>query len=163
MSEIKNQADSKKQKKSKFSIPDRKTVLSEETALPQVVLLLDRYGVDIEAIEDENVRKAQENQAQEILNRVMSGELEIYDEDGKIKVKQHLKNKSENSNVDSIVYGELTGEHHQLYSVKKEDNGFTAMHNLLSMMSETNGASGIIPKLRASDLKTAELLATFFL
>lgn len=150
-------------KKSKFALPDKKVIISKESALPQVLMLLDRYGIDVEAIEDDRARQAQENQANEILNRVMSGEIEIYDEDGQIKVKQNLKNRSKDSNVEFIVYGELNGEHHQLYNVEKEDNGFKAMHNLLSMMAETNGVSGILKKLRSSDLKTAELLATFFL
>lgn len=152
----------KKRKKSKFAI-DKKIVISEESALPQVLMLLTRYGIDIESIEDEKEKEAQEKQAQQLLNRVMTGELEIYEEDNEIKVKQNIQNRNPDGNVDSIVYGEIKGIHRDTYKLDKDDNGFVAMRMLLSKLAETNGADGILKKLRASDLRTAELLATFFL
>lgn len=152
----------KNRKKSKFAI-NKKIIVSEESALPQVLMLLTRYGIDIESIEDDDEREKQERQCQEILNRVMSGELEIYEEDNEIKVKQNIQNRNPDGNVDSIVYGEIKGSHRDTYKLEKDDNGFVAMRMLLTKLAETNGADGILKKLRSSDLRTAELLATFFL
>ena len=150
-------------KKSKFALPKKERELSEENALPQVIMLLDRYGVDIEAIEDEKIKANQEAQAQKILSFIKSGDVEIYDEDGRVKVKQYIRHRSENGNVEFLVYDELEGHLHQSLRIHKDANGFEGIHELLGIMCETKGAKTIIKNVRASDLRIAEELGTFFL
>ncbi len=149
--------------KSKFALPKKEREISEENALPSVILLLGRYGVDLEAIEDEEIKKKTEAQAQRILSYVKAGHVEIYDENGRIKVKQHIQHRSADGNVEFIVYGELEGCNHTNLRIDGDANGFESIHQLLGEMCETKGGKSIIKKLRASDLKIAEELGTFFL
>jgi hypothetical protein len=47
--------------------------------------------------------------------------------------------------------------------IDADANGFESIHQLLGVMCETNGGKAMIKKLRASDLRNAEEIGTFFL
>lgn len=147
--------------RSKYALPKKKPVISEENALQSLMKLLVRNNVDIEKVDEER-RGAVENCIDRVLEGIMLGHVEILEENGQIKVKQHIQNKSENGIADHLVYGEVTGDAH-INMIHHEDNPVATSLSLLAKICETQRADIYIKQLRSSDLAMAEAISTLFL
>jgi len=149
------------QKKSMFALKKSGTELSEENALPQVMMLLHRYDIDIEAIEDEKEKKTTEKMVKNFLKSIMNQKMEVFEEDGQVKVKQFIQHRSENSTVKELVFSELEGKHQSEMSL--DGSQYDQILDLMIAMCEAENAEFIIKKLKSSDLKTLEYLGLIFL
>ena len=144
----------------KYSLTKKEPVISAENAHASVMKLLERYRVDIDSM-DEEKQEAYEQTLDNVVQRIIEGDLEIFEEKGEMKVRQFIRNKSEISTVSEVIYGEVRGINH--IAMKQKGNEQAKMLSLLSSMCETNGGSAIIEQLRSSDLQAAEYLSLLFL
>jgi len=147
----------------KYSLKKKENIISEENAVQQVMILLERYDIDLDSDYGGNESKefiAMTQTVDNIVKGVMKGALEIFEENGEVKVKQIIQNSSENSTVKELVYGECKGKHH--ISMKDGGNRQSQLLSLMSSMCETNGGFAAIEQLRSSDLKYLEYLSLLF-
>ncbi len=144
----------------KYSLKKKENILSEENAVGQVMMLLERYDIDLDSMEGKEL-KAMEQTVDNIVSGVMKGALEIFEENGEVKVRQNIQNLSEKATVKELVYRECKGSDH--IAMKKEGNEQSKMLSLMSSMCETNGGFAVIEQLRSSDLKYLEYLSLLFL
>lgn len=149
-------------KKSEFALPKIEDKISKENAKDQVMTLLVRYNIDVEDME-QDVRRATEQQIRKFLKCVMRGTMEVFEENGEVKVRQFIQHRAEGSNTKEIVYGSLTGKDHQAMTDGEDSNQYTKMHDLLGSMCEAQNGPEVIKMLKASDIKEAEALALLFL
>ncbi|MEJ2043699.1 MAG: hypothetical protein P8X74_03615 [Reinekea sp.] len=145
---------------SKFSLPKTEPKISEENALKELFLLIERYKIDVDAMQGK-VKEATEQTLDVVLDAIMKGELSIAMVDGEVKVTQHIQHQSKGSTVKELVYAEMRGKDHSAMS--KDASEYTKMTELLGSMCETAGGQSAVEQLRASDRKTAEALALLFL
>ena len=150
-------------KKSIFALKKKDPVVSDENALSQIMLLLDRYNVDLEETEDEKQKVVLEEAARKTHKAVMAGWLEIYEEEQEIKVKQIIQHRSEKSTVSELIYGELIGEDNTAMPTGEKVNEYDRMYGLLGSMSKSAHGEAIVKKLKSSDLKIAMQLSFLFL
>lgn len=146
----------------KYSLPKKEPVVSEENAHAQVMLIVERYNVNTDNME-ESTAQATEQALDHVLDSIMSGWFQIENVDNEIIVTQFIENKSAGSNVEKLVYGEMRFKHHQKMSEKAEGNKIRQAANLLRSMCKTPNGHLIIDKLRASDANRAEFLSLLFL
>lgn len=144
----------------KYSLKKKEGLISEENAIKEVMRLLERYEIDIDALEDD-MEKAMEQTIDNLVKCVMNGAFEIFEENGELKVKQILKNTTEKSTITELVFSECNGSHHK--AMKDKGNKQSQMLSLMSSMCETNGGFAVIDKLKSSDLKNLEFLSMLFL
>ena len=149
-------------KKSRFALPKVENKISEENAMEQVMLLLVRYNIDVEDM-DNDVRKATEQTITRFLGCVMRGTMEVFKTEGQVKVKQIIQHRSEGSTVSEIIYGSLRGKDHQAMGEGDDVNNYVRMHDLLGSICEAQNGPEVIKMLSTSDLKDAEALALLFL
>ncbi len=150
-------------KKSIFALKKKDPVVSDENALSQIMLLLDRYNVDLEETEDEKQKVVLEEAARKTHKAIMAGWLEIYEEEQEIKVKQIIQHRSEKSTVSELIYGELIGEDNTAMPTGEKVNEYDRMYGLLGSMSKSAYGEAIVKKLKSSDLKIAMQLSFLFL
>lgn len=148
-------------KKSKFALVKTGSELSEENALPQVMLLLNRYDIDIEAIEDEKEKATTEKMIKNFLKAVVNQKMEVFEEDGQVKVKQFIQHRSEGSTVKELVFSELEGKHQS--AMGTDGSQYDQILDLMISMCEAENAEFVIKKLKSSDLKNIEYLGLIFL
>ena len=161
--------------KSKFAFKKKKKIIvHEDIALAQIEMFFDRYSIDIEEMMEDDLEYAEsiESAAKVVLNAIMLGKVEIYEDhadDNKIKVKQIIQHKSSKGTIDHIIYSEIEGGDNSAMPDKKKINNYDKMYALLGSMAlnQPGQSAGIdedtIRKLRSSDLKTAHSLANLFL
>lgn len=144
----------------KFSLKKPEPVISEETALDQLMLLIERYNIDVDKLEGD-IKKATEQTLETVLGAIMSGNIEVENISGEIKVHQHIKHISSNATVTKLTYAEMRGKDHAAMS--KDSTEYVKMTQLLGSMCETSGGYSAVEQLRSSDRKIAEALALLFL
>ena len=152
-----------KKRVSKYALPKRKIVISDENAHESVMKLLVRNNIDLDLIEDEESLILMENHIDIIKRAVMFGDLDIYEENGELMIKQNIQLRSKGSTVDHIIFGEVRGRAH-----KKAEAGGSTTNRGLSIMAhiaKCNNATAenIIDNLRSSDLTITEALSSLFL
>ncbi len=150
-------------KKSIFALIKKDPVVSDENALPKVMLLLERYNIDLEGTEDEAQKKVLEEAARKVHKAIMAGWLDIYEEEQEIIVKQIIQHRSEKSTVSEIVYGEIKGDDNSSMPTGEKINEYDKMYGLLGAMAKTAHGEAIVRLLRSSDLKIAMQLSFLFL
>jgi len=153
-------------KKSKFALPVVENKISEENAKKQVMLLLIRYNIDIEEKEGKE-KKATEETVQRLLKDIMAGRIEIFEEEGKVKVKQFIQNRSakagKEGNRTELLFDQMTAADHEAMPEGDDVSNYTKMFDLMASMCETNMGDVIIRKLGGSDAKVLENVAVLFL
>lgn len=145
---------------SKYSLKEKKVIVSPETAHAQVMQLLERYEIDLDEMEEDKA-DILEKTIDNVVKCIIYGSLEIFEDNGEVKVKQILQNAGEGSTITELVYGEVRGKDH--IAMKSKGNEQSKMLSLLSSMCQTNGGFGAISQLRSSDLTNAEYLSLLFL
>lgn len=142
--------------------------LSEENAIDQIMILLDRYDIDIDSKSDEikegetqSTKEAFETTIDKIVRFIRIGQVEVFEEDNNVKVRLNIQNSSENATIKELVFGELRGKDH--IAMPKNGNEYKRMISLLDSMCETNGGGDALKQLRSSDLTAAEALSLLFL
>lgn len=146
---------------SKYSLPEKTPKISEETAHDQIMMLLERYDIDVDQMETEKA-ETMETTIDKVVGAIMKGQLEVKEEDdGEIIVVQYIMHRSANSTVDKLVYGEMRNRDH--IAMESKGNEIKKMSSLLASMCKTNGAKSIIGQLRSSDATAAEYLSLLFL
>lgn len=145
---------------SKYSLPEKKYLISEESALKTLIPFLERCDVDIDTI-DEDKRPSVEKCINLILKGIRAGNLEIKEVEGEFEVKQNLQIRSKGSTVDHIIFGEYRARNH----IDMDDSGSHVKQalSLMASVSKTNAADSIIKNMRSSDLSLLEALSTLFL
>jgi len=134
--------------------PEKKFVLSEESARAELSRLVTFYETDLD-----DVTPDQEIAIEQVLSRLLTafrqGKIELNDDTEKgLSIIQHLKN------GDTLTYRELKGSD----KVKLESAGndpTRRMHTLMGLLS--GFGSDVIGKLPSGDLRVTEALAGFFL
>ena len=149
-------------KKSKFARPKKEAKISEENALDQVGILMDRYGIDIDEMEGD-IRTATESTLHKVLKGVKDSFIEVFEDSGQVKVRQIIENTSENGTVKELVYGELKMSDHTSMRAGKDITEYDKMEDLLISMCETDNSEIYIPLLKSKDAKRAQSLALLFL
>ena len=147
---------------SKYSLPKKNPVVSEENAHAQIMMLVERYGIDVDTMPEEK-KEAVEQALDHLSASIVKGSISIEEVDGEVKVTQYLQHKSADGNIDKLVFREMRGRDHVKMSEKNNDNQYKKMQALLAAMCETPNGHHAIGMLRASDASTAEWLSTLFL
>jgi len=147
---------------SKYSLPKKTPVVSEENAHAQIMMLVERYGIDVDNM-TEDKREAVEQALDHLSSAITKGHISVEEIEGEVKVTQFLQHKSADGNIDELVFREMRGRDHVKMSEKNNDNQYKKMQALLAAMCETPNGHHAIGLLRASDASTAEWLSTLFL
>ena len=155
-------------KKSKYSLVKKKYKIAEEVAVEQIMLLLERYDIDVDELDDEpgedgsqSKKEIMEGAIDKIVKCIRKTQLEVFEEGGEVKVRLILQNTTAETTVKELVFGELKGKDH--VAMPKNGSEFKRMFALLGSMCETNGGKLIIENLRSSDATAAEYLSLLFL
>jgi hypothetical protein len=156
-------SEEKPEKRSRYAIPKRKIVISDENAHELVMKLLIRNNIDLDLLEDDDDLKSMENHIDIIKRAVMFGDLDIYEEDDELMIKQNFQFRSKKNTWDHIIFGEVRGRAH-----KKAQAGGSVTSRSLSIMAhmakcQNDTAEKIIDNLRSSDLTVTEALSSLFL
>ena len=154
--------------KSKFAFPPQKDNISEENAFPQVMLLLQRYNIDIDAIDDttedgQKEKRVHEKLANDVLKEIKAGHLEIFEESGQVKVRQIIQHRSEKSTVKEVVYCEMTGEHQDNMPTGDGVSQYKQTTALMGLLCEGANGQFVVEHLKSSDRKTMLTLGLLFL
>lgn len=141
---------------SKYAIKTKpEYLLSEESAIEQVVDLVTYYDIDVEKISDEKSREAFEKMLDNLTENIRLGTLEITREkDNKMVVVQHL------SGGDSLRYGELGAKHKLAMDRVPRDEQYKRIYALMGSLCGLG--STVIEKLPVKDLSLVEVLGTVF-
>lgn len=149
-------------KKSKFSRIKKELPVGEDVALKQLDLLMDRYGIDIDDM-DGDIKVATEHTLNNVLKSIREGFIDIYEDEGQVKVKQIVEHRSKEGTVKELIYGELKMSDHTSMRAGKDITQYDKMEDLLISMCETDNAEIYIPQLRSKDAKRGQHLALLFL
>jgi len=145
--------------KSKFALSKKKTIVSETVAMDQVMTFLEKFDIDVEAIEDKRSKSGVESTLNKMKDYVKSGLIEIIDKDGKITIIQHLSHPR--GDVQTLEYKEISGRHKVAMDGYDENERYKMMYSLAGAISGI-GYDGIL-KLEGKDLSVAEVLGAVFL
>lgn len=147
---------------SKYSLPKKTSTVSAENAHEQIMLLVERYGIDVDNMPEEKADATE--QALDYLNAaIQRGAVSIEEKDGEVQVTLYIQHRSPDSNIDSLTFREMRGRDHVKMSEKNNDNQYKKMLALLGSMCTTPNGQHALGQLRASDASTAEWLSTLFL
>lgn len=146
---------------SKYSLKKKEPQISAENAFNQVMELIEWYDIDIDAFEGDQ-EKAIEQSIEKVERAIMNGDIEInINEDGELKVTQHLKRRSKKSTVSSLVYAEITGKDKAAMSADASEH--KKITQLLGSACESQGGHVAVEQMKSYDRKIAEALAILFL
>lgn len=144
----------------KYSLKKKDPVISPENAHKQVMQLVERYNIDVDAM-DEAKQEAFEITLNNVAKCITSGHLEVFEDNGELKVRQIIQNSSDKATIKELIYCEARGKDH--IAMKEKGNEQAKMLSLMASMCETNGGFSAIEQLRSSDLSAVEYLSLLFL
>ena len=130
-------------------------LLSKKNAELELEKMLDYYEIDIDDIEDKDLKKAIKAGYDRLVKAVRLGRLEIKLDDG-IKVIQKLRDGSE-----KLEYREIDGVAKTEMAGKQESDYYGKSYALMGSLSGVGEAG--IKKLKSVDLSLAEVLGLIFL
>lgn len=136
-------------------IDKEKYILAKQAAKNELEKMLDYYEIDIDEIEDKELKKAIQQGYARLVKAVRLGRLEIKLEDG-IQIIQTLRDKSE-----KITYREINGTAKTEMAGKQADDYYGKSYALMGSLSGLG--EGAIKKLKSVDLSLAEVLGLIFL
>jgi hypothetical protein len=133
-----------------------KIIISEKNARQQLESMLDYYEIDIDDIEEKEVKRAIKSGYKRIVKAIMRGRLEIKIEDGTIKVIQHTR-----SGRETITYNEIDGKAKTAMAAKDEKDWYGKSYALMGALSELGESA--ISSMKGVDVSLAEVLGMIFL
>lgn len=145
--------------KSKFALAKKKYKISQEAAMDQVMNFLERFDIDIEAIDDKKAKSGIESTLNKMVSYVRLGLIEFIEKDGHLTITQHLSQPK--GSVTNLEYTEIAGKHKIQMDGKEETERYQMMYSLTGSLSGI-GYDGII-KLEGKDLSVVEVLGAIFL
>jgi plasmid stabilization system protein ParE len=131
------------------------TKLSAETAQAEIKKMLDYYEIEIDEIEDADLKRAIKQGYDRLIKAVRLGRLEIKTEGG-LSVVQLLRDGSE-----TITYREIDGTAKSAMAGKKPDDSYGKAYALMGSLSGLGEVA--IKKLKGVDLSLTEVLGLIFL
>lgn len=134
---------------------DKNYILSKQNAKQELQKMFDYYEIDIDDIEDKEVKRAIQNGYNRLIKAVRLGRLEIKTEEG-IKVIQTTKDgkaKIEYREIDGVAKTEMAG--------KADNDHYGKAYSLMGSLSGMGESA--IKKLKGVDLSLAEVLGLIFL
>ncbi len=145
--------------KSKFALAKKKYKISQEVAMDQVMNFLEKFDIDIEAIDDKKAKSGIESTLNKMVSYVRLGLIEFVDKDGHVSIIQHLSHPK--GDISTLEYKEIAGKHKVQMDGKEETERYQMMYSLTGALSGI-GYDGII-KLEGKDLSVVEVLGAIFL
>jgi plasmid stabilization system protein ParE len=139
----------------KPEVGEEKYKLSKESAQNELKKMLDYYEIDIEAIEDENLKRAIGQGYDRLVKAVRLGRLKIKLEKG-IEIIQILR-----SNGNEISYREIDGVSKMEMAGKKQDDYYGKSYALMGSLCGMGESA--IKQLKGVDLSLCEVLGLIFL
>ena len=138
---------------------DQKVLISEDSAIEQLDILMEFYDIDKNDIEIEEGVEAVQTLMNGLVRAIRKGRLEIkLDSDGKLLVTQHLKHPpGDIADVDYSVVGQKARLAMDRVKSTKEQERMCAFMGSLSGMG-VQGVSGLV----GADMGTMNRLATLF-
>ena len=134
--------------------PDGKYKLSKESALNELNKMLDYYEIDIEEIEDEQLKAGINAAMGRAIKAVRLGRLQVKVENG-IEVIQTTRS------GEVIKYREIDGEAKTSMAGKKSDDHYGKSYALMGSLSGLGESA--IKKMKGVDLSLVEVLGMIFL
>jgi len=135
-----------------------KYILSKDAAKNELKKMLDYYEIDIDEIEDKDLKRAIMQGYDRLIKAVRLGRLEIKLESG-IQVIQYRRADEDKS--DPIIYREIDGVAKSEMAGKAADDNYGKAYALMGSLSGLGEAA--IKKLKSVDLSLAEVLGLIFL
>lgn len=141
---------------SKYAIvPRAEFILSEESAVAEVVRLLTYYDIDVETISDAESKAAFERSLDALTKYVRTGTVEVTeDADSRLSVVQHLPSGA------TLTYGELGAKHKLAMDRVPREESYKRIYALMGSLCGLGPTA--IEKLSAKDLAVVEVLGTVF-
>lgn len=136
-------------------IDKEKYILAKQAAKNELEKMFDYYEIDIDEIEDKELKKAIQQGYSRLIKAVRLGRLEIKIEDG-IQIIQTLRDGTE-----KIMYREIDGTAKTEMAGKTLDDIYGKSYALMGSLSGLG--EGAIKKLKSVDLSLAEVLGLIFL
>jgi plasmid stabilization system protein ParE len=130
-------------------------VFSRKVAEQEIEKMLDYYEIDIDEIEDKDLKRAIRGSFDRLIKAVRLGRLEIKLEDG-IKIVQKLRDGST-----KIEYREIDGVAKTAMAGKQDADYYGKSYALMGSLSNLGEAA--IKKLKGPDLSLVEVLGMIFL
>ena len=132
-----------------------KYVMTKESAKNELKKMLDYYEIDIDEIEDKDLKRAILQGYDRLVKAVRLGRLAVKIEDG-IKILQTLRD-----GATVIEYREIDGTAKTERAGKAADDNYGKAYALMGSLSGLG--EGAIKKLKSVDLSLAEVLGLIFL
>jgi plasmid stabilization system protein ParE len=129
-------------------------ILSKSAAENELEKMFDYYEIDVDEIEDKDLKKAIKQGYDRLIKAVRLGRLQIKIEQG-ITVIQTLRNGEE------LVYKEINGEAKMAMAGKEQNDYYGKSYALMGSLSDWG--EGAIKKLKGVDLSLVEVLGMIFL
>jgi len=126
----------------------------KRTASAEIKKMLDYYEIDIDEIEDKDLKRAINQGYDRLIKAARLGRLSVKLEDG-IKIIQTLRNGTE------ITYDEISGTAKTEMAGKAPDDHYGKSYALMGSLSGLG--EGAIKQLKGVDLSLAEVLGLIFL
>lgn len=130
-------------------------LLTKENAKNELKKMFDYYEIDLDDIDDKNLKHALNGAYDRLIKSVRHGRLEIKIENG-IQVLQKLR-----SNSEKITYREIDGTAKMAMAGKAEDDYYGKSYALMGSLSGLGEAA--IKQLKGVDLSLVEVLGMVFL
>ena len=136
-------------------------IIDEQTAVNQFMLFVDYYDMDVDEIAEAITKKSKNKEkttgdeiGDEYVEMIRLGKFTIFEEDGIVKIKQHLvKSIGKSGDFTEIVYGQLRGKNRKDMGMAGSNDQEVKSIALLNSLSSTAG--DIVEKLIGSDYSTA--------
>lgn len=132
-----------------------KYILTKKNAENELEKMLDYYEIDIDEIEDKELRKAIRQGYDRLIKAVRLGRLEIKLDNG-IEIIQTLR-----SNNSKITYKEIDGVAKTQMAGKDEKDYYGKSYALMGSLSELG--EDVIKKMKGVDISLVEVLGMIFL
>lgn len=133
---------------------DGKYKLSKENAKNEIQKMLDYYEIDIDDIEDKDLKRAIKSGMDRLMKAARLGRLIVENENG-FKVKQITRNNTE------ILYREIDGKAKMAMAGKDEKDYYGKSYALMGSLSGLGESA--IAQMKGVDLSLVEVLGLIFL
>lgn len=134
---------------------EKKYQLSIESAKAELNKMMEYYEIDIDEIEDGNLKNAIQQGYDRAIKSIRHGRLHVKIENGEIKIIQKCKSGTE------LTYREIDGEAKTQMDGYPADAIYKRAYALLGSLSGVG--ESVIKKMKGVDLSLAEVLGLLFL
>jgi hypothetical protein len=133
---------------------ENKLKLSEKSAKENLQKMLDYYEIDIDDIEEKEVRRAVKSGLKRLIKSMMKGRLEI-------KIEEEFQVIQTTKNGEKIIYREIDGKAKTSMANKEEKDYYGKSYALMGSLS--NLGESAITSMKGVDLSLVEVLGMIFL